>query len=46
MNDENEPKNESGWMKALKVLATIVGIAVLAVVLLIGLVFGACFLGK
>jgi hypothetical protein len=46
MNDENEPNKESGWKKALKVLATIIGIAVLAVILLIGLVFGACFLKR
>lgn len=46
MSDKYEPKQESGWMKALKVLAWIVGIPVLIVIILIGLAFGACFLGK
>ncbi|MDB6058130.1 MAG: hypothetical protein JWO95_1974 [Verrucomicrobiales bacterium] len=46
MSYEIDPNKGSGWKKALKVLATIVGIAVLAVILLIGLAFGACFLGK
>jgi hypothetical protein len=46
MSDNYDPQNESGWKKALKVLATVIGIAVLAVILLIGLAFGACFLGK
>ena len=46
MSYQYDPNNESGWKKALKVFATIVGLAVLAVVLLIGLAFGACFLKR
>ena len=46
MSHEIEQNKDSGWKKALKVLAVIVGIAVLALILFIGLVFGACFLGR
>ena len=46
MSHEIEQNKDSGWKKALKVLAVIVGIAVLAVIVLTGLAFGACFLGR